>query len=217
MRASMPKRLVPPLIAVLLAVVPASAWAAANGGVSASTSPLPSASQGGTAYGSVPVPVHRPKKRKRTRPKRPPAPAAPAAPAAPGPSAVLSGTAAVAPAGAPATVKAAIAAANRIQGLPYRFGGGHASFVDTAYDCSGTVSFMLHGAGLLASPLDSTELMSWGLPGPGRWISIYSTPGHAYAVVAGLRLDTSGSPSGPRWRALPRTGSAFTVRHPAGL
>jgi hypothetical protein len=75
---------------------------------------------------------------------------------------------------------------------------------------------MLHGAGLLASPLDSTRFMSWGLPGPGRWISVYANPGHAYAVVAGLRLDTSGGP-GPRWHALARAGAGFSVRHPAGF
>src|SRR5256885_1860595 len=82
---------------------------------------------------------------------------------------------------------------------------------------SGTVSSMLHGAGLLAGPLDSTRLMTWGLPGPGRWVTIYANAGHAYAVVAGLRLDTSGSPSGPRWRPLPRSGAGFTARHPAGF
>ena len=124
---------------------------------------------------------------------------------------------AYAPPGAPLAVVRAIRAGNKLQNKPYRYGGGHRAFKDTAYDCSGTVSYMLHGAGVLASPLDSTELMTWGLPGPGRWISIYSTPGHAYAVVAGLRLDTSGSPSGPRWRSSARSGAGFTVRHPAGL
>ena len=208
----MRKRLVPLTIALLFAVAPASAWATVNGGTAASSVPLPSASAGGTAYGSVPLPRH-PRKRKK---RRAPAPA-PQVPAVTGPGATLPGSTAVAPSGAPAAVKLAIAAANQLQGLPYRFGGGHASFKDSAYDCSGTVSYMLHGAGLLASPLDSTSFMSWGLPGPGRWITVYANAGHAYAVVAGLRLDTSGSPSGPRWRALPRSGAEFTVRHPAGL
>src|SRR4051794_33721376 len=207
----MSKRLVPLVIAMLFAAAPASAWAAANGGVSAPAVPVPTASHGGTAYGSAPLPAHRPRRRKPRKPQ--------AAPpnTVPGAAATLIGGSASAPAGAPAALRLAIAAANRLQGLPYRFGGGHAAFKDTAYDCSGTVSYMLHGAGLLPSPLDSTELMSWGLPGPGRWITIYSTPGHAYAVVAGLRLDTSGTPSGPRWRTAPRSGAGFTARHPAGL
>jgi hypothetical protein len=214
----MPKRLVPLSTALLLALVPASAWAAANGGTVASAAPLPSASAGGTAYGSVPLPKHPRRRRKRRAPVRPPAPApTPQAPVAPGPAATLTGSTAVAPSSAPPAVKLAIAAGNQLQVFPYRFGGGHASFKDTAYDCSGTVSYMLHGAGLLASPLDSTSFMSWGLPGPGRWITIYANAGHAYAVVAGLRLDTSGTPSGPRWRALPRSGAGFTVRHPAGF
>jgi hypothetical protein len=111
-----------------------------------------------------------------------------------------------------------IAAANLLQGLPYRFGGGHRSFQDTAYDCSGTVSFALHGAGLLAAPLDSTGLAAFGLPGPGRWITIYANKGHAFMVVAGLRLDTSGTGgSGPRWRLEPRSYAGFVARHPAGL
>ena len=202
----MAKRLVPLAFTALLVAAPAQAWGAANGGISAPTAPIPTAAQGGTAYGSVPLPAHPPRRR---RPRR--------APTAPGATALLTGAAAQAPRSAPAAVKAAIAAANQLQGFPYRFGGGHAAFRDTAYDCSGTVSYMLHGAGLLAGPLDSTELMSFGLAGPGRWITIYANGGHAYAVVAGLRLDTSGSPGGPRWRTLPRSGSGFTARHPAGL
>lgn len=212
----MRKRLVPLSTALLLALVPATAWAAANGGTVASAAPLPSASAGGTAYGSVPLPKHPRKRRKR----RVPAPAptrAPQAPITPSPTATLTGSTALAPSDAPAAVKLAIAAGNQLQTFPYRFGGGHASFKDTAYDCSGTVSYMLHGAGLIAGPLDSTSFMSWGLPGPGRWITIYANAGHAYAVVAGLRLDTSGTPSGPRWRALPRSGAGFTVRHPPGF
>jgi cell wall-associated NlpC family hydrolase len=208
----MAKRLVPLAIASLIVAAPAPALGAATGGTSAPAVPVPTAAHGGTGYGSVPLPAHPPKRRKARRRT-----AVPVLPAAPAGLAVLTGGTARAPGGAPAAVAAAIAAANQLQGLPYRFGGGHAAFKDTAYDCSGTVSYLLHGAGLLASPLDSTRLMSYGLPGPGRWISIYATPGHAYAVVAGLRLDTSGSPSGPRWRSTPRSGAGFTVRHPAGL
>jgi len=149
-------------------------------------------------------------------PLAPPSKPPTVAPVTPTATALLAGNTARAPRSAPRAVKLAIAAANQLQSFPYRFGGGHAAFKDTAYDCSGTVSYMLHGAGLLASPLDSTQLMSWGLPGPGRWITIYANAGHAYAVVAGLRLDTSGGP-GPRWHTLARSGAGFTVRHPAGL
>jgi hypothetical protein len=123
-----------------------------------------------------------------------------------------------APAGAPRAVKRAIRAGNKLQNKPYRYGGGHKSFVDTAYDCSGTVSFALHGGKLLASPLDSTSFMSWGLAGPGRWITVYANSGHAYAVIAGLRLDTSGTGgSGPRWLTVQRDPSGFVARHPTGL
>src|SRR5207247_516816 len=131
-------------------------------------------------------------------------------------TALLLGTIARSPRGTPRAVKLAIAAANRLQAFPYRFGGGHVAFKDTAYDCSGTVSYMLHAAGLPATPLDSTGLTSWGLPGPGRWITVYANARHTYAVVAGLRLDTSGGP-GPRWHAAARSGAGFTARHPAGL
>ena len=164
------------------------------------------ATNGGTAVVSAPLPSHPAKKKTKKR-----------GATTPGPAAVLAGPTATAPSSAPAAVKLAIAAGNELQGFPYRFGGGHASFEDTGYDCSGTVSYMLHGAGLLAGPLDSTGFMTWGLPGPGRWITIYANAGHAYAVVAGLRLDTSGTPSGPRWRALPRGGAGFTARHPPGF
>jgi hypothetical protein len=112
----------------------------------------------------------------------------------------------------------AIRAGNKLQDKPYRYGGGHRSFRDTAYDCSGTVSFALHGGGLLRSPLASGDLMRWGRAHRGRWITVYSNPGHAYAVIAGLRLDTSGTGgSGPRWQTLQRDSAGFVARHPAGL
>jgi cell wall-associated NlpC family hydrolase len=137
------------------------------------------------------------------------------------------GTAA-APAAAPAPVKAAIWAANSLQDRPYVYGGGHASFASRGYDCSGTVSFALHAGDLLESPLDSGSLMRWGARGRGRWITVFSNPGHAYAVIAGLRLDTSaaGVPwgiggkaleRGPRWRPATRSAAGFARRHPAGL
>jgi cell wall-associated NlpC family hydrolase len=129
---------------------------------------------------------------------------------------------AAAPMAAPLAVQNVIWAANQIIGLPYIFGGGHASFESPGYDCSGTVSFALHGASLLATPQDSSEFMSFGSHGAGRWIAIFSNPGHAYMDVAGLRLDTSAAddPSnqqGPRWRPLRPGNEGFTLRHPLGL
>jgi cell wall-associated NlpC family hydrolase len=127
------------------------------------------------------------------------------------------GTAA-APAGAPQQVVDLIAAANRIATLPYRYGGGHGSFDDKAYDCSGSVSFALHGAGLLDTTLDSTSLMTWGRSGPGQWITVYANKEHTFLVVAGLRFDTSGQKAtGSRWQPLDRTLKGFVVRHPDGL
>ncbi|MGH2917053.1 MAG: peptidoglycan-binding protein [Solirubrobacteraceae bacterium] len=141
-----------------------------------------------------------------------------AQPIRPAPTGVLANGKAVAPAGAPPQVQAAVAAGNRIVRKPYRYGGGHGTWEDSGYDCSGTVSYALHGAGLLSSPLASPGFTSYGEPGKGRWITIYAHSGHAFAVIAGLRLDTSGSGgSGPRWRTEPRSGSGFTARHPAGL
>jgi peptidoglycan hydrolase-like protein with peptidoglycan-binding domain len=120
--------------------------------------------------------------------------------------------------GVPIAVRRVIAAANRIARLPYRYGGGHGSFRDTGYDCSGSVSYALHGGGLLSSPLDSSALMSYGAPGRGRWITVYAQPGHAYMVVRGHRFDTSGqSGTGSRWQWEPRSASGYTVRHPPGL
>jgi peptidoglycan hydrolase-like protein with peptidoglycan-binding domain len=127
---------------------------------------------------------------------------------------------AVAPAGAPQEVVGAIAAANRIARRPYRYGGGHGSFEDTGYDCSGAVSYALHGAGLLSTPRDSTGFESFGAAGKGQWISVYANSGHAYAVIAGLRWDTgwnNSSSSGPRWSTTMRPATGYVVRHPAGL
>jgi hypothetical protein len=151
-------------------------------------------------------------------------------PEVPGDTAVLleDGTAA-APADAPEQVKQAIWAANSLQHLPYRYGGGHNLKFDVAKgaDCSGTVSFALHAAGLLKTPLDSGSFMKWGLKGKGGWITVYTNPGHAYAVIAGLRLDTSVAgmarrkgfaasafESGPRWRPMKRSARGFVKRHP---
>ena len=129
---------------------------------------------------------------------------------------------AVAPADAPDAVKAAIAAGNQLIGEPYLYGGGHKSFIATGYDCSGAVSFALHGGGLLSSPLDSSAFEQWGAGGSGRWITVYTNPQHAYVDIAGIRLDTSaagdaGGQSGPRWRPLLRPHTGFEIRPPAGL
>ncbi|MFL5846186.1 MAG: peptidoglycan-binding protein [Solirubrobacteraceae bacterium] len=120
--------------------------------------------------------------------------------------------------GIPAAIHRAIAAANRIARYPYRYGGGHASFTDSGYDCSGSVSYVLHAAGKLSSPLDSSALMSYGQPGPGRYITIYSNPGHAYMVIRGRRYDTSAqSEAGSRWSSQERSSGGYVVRHPTGL
>jgi cell wall-associated NlpC family hydrolase len=125
---------------------------------------------------------------------------------------------AVAPSDAPQEVKDAITAANKIVGKPYKYGGGHGSFEDSGYDCSGTVSYALHGAGLLSRPMSSGEFGSWGVRGKGSWISVYYNRGHAYAVIAGLRLDTSGSGGkGPRWHTDLRSGDGYGVTHWRGL
>jgi cell wall-associated NlpC family hydrolase len=130
---------------------------------------------------------------------------------------------AAAPESAPQEVKDAIAAANEIIGKPYVYGGGHnLKFAGRGYDCSGTVSYALHGANMLKRPLDSTSFMRWGAKGPGTWFTIYTNPSHAFVIIAGLRLDTSaaGDPSGakgPRWRPVLRSTKGFTARHPVGF
>jgi peptidoglycan hydrolase-like protein with peptidoglycan-binding domain len=112
----------------------------------------------------------------------------------------------------------AIAAGDRIARYPYRYGGGHRSFQDSGYDCSGSVSYVLHALGRLASPLDSTALMSYGAPGPGRWVTIYANSGHAYMTVSGRRFDTSAQwQGGSRWSIFDRSSAGYAVRHPPGL
>jgi hypothetical protein len=133
---------------------------------------------------------------------------------------VLKSGIALPPPNAPPAVVAAINAGNAIRTMPYRYGGGHRSFLDSGYDCSGAVSFVLNGAGLLSSPLPSGPLMRWGLPGRGGWITVFSRASHAYMTVAGLRFDTSAvgerfnAGSGPRWRKAKRSPKGFVARHP---
>ena len=161
--------------------------------------PVPAPSTGGAAYGVVFQPV------------------------VPGAVAQLVNGVAYAPDQAPDQVKQAIWAANQIVGMPYRLGGGHRlGFTDQAYDCSGTVSFALHGGNLLAVPRDSSSFLRYGARGKGQWVTVYTNPGHAFAVIAGLRLDTSaaGDPaggSGPRWRPNLRSTRGYKARHPIGL
>jgi hypothetical protein len=125
---------------------------------------------------------------------------------------------AIAPAGAPPEVVAAIEAANRITRKPYKWGGGHGRWRDRGYDCSGAVSYVLHAADLLDTARDSSGLMSFGGRGRGEWITVYAHGGHAYMEIAGLRFDTSGrGERGPRWRLESRSARGFAKRHPAGL
>jgi cell wall-associated NlpC family hydrolase len=190
---------------VLSLAVPAAAAAPAAAQTPAPTPPAPAVpapaapTTGGAAYGVV------------------------FRPTVPGVVAQAVNGVAYAPDQAPDAVKQAIWAANQIVGLPYRLGGGHKlGFTDRAYDCSGTVSFAMHGAGLLAAPRDSSSFMRFGVAGKGQWITVYTNPSHAFAVIAGLRLDTSaaGDPaggSGPRWRPNLRSTRGYRARHPLGL
>jgi cell wall-associated NlpC family hydrolase len=134
---------------------------------------------------------------------------------------LLPGGRAVAPPSAPASVKAMIEAANRIRHRPYRWGGGHRHWNSAGYDCSGSVSYVMHAAGLLESPLDSTGFMRWGGGGAGSWVRIYANREHVFAVIAGLRWDTSysedGDRTGPGWSEAMRPTGGFQVRHPLGL
>jgi peptidoglycan hydrolase-like protein with peptidoglycan-binding domain len=128
------------------------------------------------------------------------------------------GTTATAPADAPQEVKDAVAAANKITDTPYKYGGGHGSFNDDGYDCSGAVSYALHGAGLIDQPEDSTGLESWGESGKGTWITVYAKSSHAYIIIGGARFDTSGAgDEGPRWRKGAAQTDGYVARHPEGL
>jgi cell wall-associated NlpC family hydrolase len=134
-------------------------------------------------------------------------------------AAVLPDGTAVAPLTAPSVVAAVIQGGNEIARTPYKWGGGHGAWADNGYDCSGSVSFALAGAGLLGQPLTSGQLMQYGDPGPGRWITIYASGTHTFMFVAGLRFDTSGrsGPRGTRWQPALRPTSGFVARHPPGL
>lgn len=125
---------------------------------------------------------------------------------------------AYAPKNAPAAVKKAIAAGNRLQGMPYKWGGGHAKKSDSGYDCSGSVSYVLREAGLLKGSMPSRGYFNYGKKGQGKWITIYVRKGHVFMTVAGLRLDTGGpgGETGPRWKTATRQGRGHVMRHPGG-
>jgi hypothetical protein len=137
----------------------------------------------------------------------------------PASTAILLTGVALAPPSAPEVVQGAINAANTIVGRPYVWGGGHASFYDSSYDCSGAVSFALFGGGLIPRPLTSGELMHWGAPGRGKWITVYANPGHTFVEIAGLRFDTVGAEqgTGPRWHLTTASTDGFVARHPPGF
>jgi len=140
-------------------------------------------------------------------------------PLAPGDRAKLTSDGlAMAPADAPQAVKDIIAAGNKIAKLPYIYGGGHGKWEDDGYDCSGSVSYALHGADLLKAPLVSGDFPDWGQSGPGQWVTIYGNSGHVFMYVAGLRFDTSGaSQDGSRWHTATRPTKGYGVSHPTGL
>jgi len=214
---------VPILIAsgcAVLALGSSPALAAGGAGVSTASSPAkPAAKQAGTASSPVALSTSGgagvgfgPGPR-----------STPTHPVVPGYRAKIIRGVAYAPASAPIQVQRAIWAGDRIRHKPYIYGGGHGSFNDVGYDCSGSVSYMLHAAGLLSTPFDSSEFMSWGNGGLGHWITVYTNPGHAFIEIAGIRLDTSaeGDPhpapgSGPRFRPLLSDTSGFEARHPTG-
>jgi cell wall-associated NlpC family hydrolase len=139
---------------------------------------------------------------------------------APAGKAMLVNGRAIPPINAPAAVKQVIYAANKIRSKPYIYGGGHARWWDRGYDCSGAVSFALHGGDLISTPMPSGSLERWGSAGRGRWITVYANGGHAYAVIAGLRWDTAGNThgTGPRWHKSLRAAASgpFIARHPIG-
>ena len=133
--------------------------------------------------------------------------------------AILLGGTAIAPGNSPPQINSIISAANLLVGKPYKWGGGHGGWRDNGYDCSGAVSFALAGAGLVKAPMASGQFQGWGVPGPGQWLTIFASPSHVYAVVAGLRFDTVGDAkgSGPRWHPFDAYPSGFSVRHFPGL
>jgi len=136
----------------------------------------------------------------------------------PGRTAIVANGLAYAPPAAPQIVRDAITAGNEIAGMPYRYGGGHGTFYDTGYDCSGATSYVLHAIGRLRSPTTSTAFRHYGESGYGRWITLYARRGHVFLVIAGLRFDTGwDGDQGPRWTTRSRRNDSAVLRHPSGL
>jgi hypothetical protein len=205
--------LVPGFALVALAVTPAAALGAGGSGLTSagakghSKRKVRSADNGGAG-------INGPARRPSTL----------AHPTVAGDTARIINGVAYAPAFAPAPVKKAIWAGNQIRTKPYVYGGGHGRWKDSGYDCSGSVSYVLHAAGLLKSSEDSGEMESWGRRGTGEWITVYTNPGHAFVEIAGIRLDTSAeqdphpaSGSGPRWRPVMDSTDGYMARHPSQL
>ncbi len=189
----------------MLSLVAAPSALAAGGAASAS-SPATAAS-GGAGLGAGAAPL-----------------STPAHPIVQGSVAKIIHGVAYAPAAAPPAVQKAIWAGNQIRTKPYIWGGGHQAFIARGYDCSGSVSYVLHAAGLLKTPYDSSDFESWGNSGLGQWITVYTNPGHAFVQIAGIRFDTSREAdphpapgTGPRWRPLYGHPAGFDARHPSAL
>ena len=194
-----------------LAGASSASAAGGNGGAGVPTSSAPTtvnnAATGGAGVAPAPGPASTPQR-----------------PTVPGTVAKIIKGVAYAPAWAPMQVKKAIWAGNQIRLKPYAVGGGHGKWKDSAYDCSGAVSYVLRAAGLLKISEDSGQMESWGQKGIGQWITVYTNPGHAFVEIAGVRLDTSreGDPNpppgtGPRWRPVMTSTSGYLARHPSDL
>jgi hypothetical protein len=203
------QRLLVPAVALCALAGASSASAAGGTGAPSSqgSTTVTTASTGGTGLG-VPIAP----------------PSTPEHPTVPGAVAKIIKGVAYAPSFAPIQVKKAIWAGNQIRMKPYAVGGGHGRWKDSAYDCSGAVSYVLHAAGLLKTSEDSGEMEAWGDNGLGQWITVYTNPGHAFVEIAGIRLDTSreGDPhpppgTGPRWRPIMDATAGYQARHPSDL
>ena len=135
-----------------------------------------------------------------------------------GKTAILQNGVAIAPSRAPAEVKAAIAAGNRIRMAPYQYGGGRGRPGDYGFDCSGATSYVLRAAGVLNGFGTSSTFKSYGEPGAGKWINVWARDGHVFLTIAGLRFDTGWhGDKGPRWATKSRPSKGYVIRHPRGL